>query len=74
MGGFHQDPEVTMDPRGVAVRKSALSVLAINQAAIFQVTQCKPNCNTADIKPATKLMFAGNWKGNSVIPLEDFLR
>ena len=63
-----------MNPGRASVGKGALAVLAIDEAAIFQVTQSEPDCNTADIKPAAKLMLARDGERCWIIPAKNFLR
>ena len=54
--------------------KRALTVLAINQAAIFQVAQGEPNCNTADVEAPAELMFTRNSERTLFASSEDFFR
>ena len=64
---------MTMDARGSPVRKSALSVLAINEAAILEIAQREPYCDTADIETTTKLMLARDGKRGGIIPAKNLL-
>ncbi len=41
LGRFHQDAEIAMDAGRASVGKSALAMLAIDEAAIFQVAQAR---------------------------------
>jgi len=61
-----------MDPRRAAIGKSSLPMLAVNEAAILEVTQRKPDCNTTDTKSSTKLVFAGDGKGGLLVPGKNF--
>ena len=62
-----------MDARAASVRKSAFSVLAVDQAAIFDIAQRQPDCDTADIEPTTKLMLARDGKRGGIIPAKNLL-
>lgn len=42
--------------------KSTLTMFTINETPIFQVSECEPDCNTADFEAPAQLMFTGNGK------------
>jgi hypothetical protein len=44
------------------MRESTLAVFAINKTTVFQIAKGEPDCNTADIKPSTELVFARDGK------------
>jgi len=74
LGRFHQNAEIPVNPRRISMGEGALAVLAINEAAIFEVTQCEPDCNTTDIKSPTKLVLARNGEGGWFVPVKNFFR
>ena len=56
-----------------AVGEGALAVLAEDQPAVFQVAKGEPDGYAADLESPAELMLAGDGKGVSLRPAEDFL-
>jgi len=62
-----------MNARRIAIRERSLAVLAINEAAIFEIAKSKTDCNTADVKLPAKLVLAGNWERRLFVFVQYFL-
>jgi hypothetical protein len=56
------------------VRKRAFTMLAIDEAPVFQIAQGQSHRDPADVKPPAELMFALDWKSALFRALENFFR
>ncbi len=53
--------------------ESTFAMFAIDEPAIFQITQRQTNCHTADVKSTAKLMLTGDGKCRLLGTLENLL-
>jgi hypothetical protein len=70
---FHEDAEITVSPCGTTVSKCPFPMFAINEAAVLQITERKPNCNTAYAESAAELMFARDGEGRLFVALKNLV-
>lgn len=52
--------------------KGSFTVLAIDEALGFKITQGEADCDSTDLKPVAKLVFTGNQVGEFPWVLKDF--
>jgi hypothetical protein len=63
---------VPVSPRGASGGEGSFSVLAINQSAIFQVSQSEPDRDSTNIESPTEPMFAREGERLCFLAVENF--